>query len=194
MLVSGSAWPCVQRGKGKATFYSVVQLIQRLQKLRSPSASWYLFLRIRRQTPQPYSLDGLCCQICTLVWILVVPYSSCIRSSGFMEMSNLFDWGLYVTMLANSVPVLTGSVHEGYRHLNVCGGACSCQVLDVRSLSQELRVYRGDWGLAYPDRGRELATLAEWVVEVEVAAAVDAALLVKEVLAHWKDQLFERLS
>lgn len=99
-------------------------------------------------------------------------------------MSNLSDWGLYVTTLANSALVLMGLVHEGYRHLNACGGACSCQVLDVRSLSQELRVYRGDWSLAYPDRGRELATLAEWAVEVGVATAIAAAPLVEEVLVH----------
>lgn len=99
-----------------------------------------------------------------------------------------------MTTLANFAPVLTGSVHEGYRHLNACGGACFCQVLDVRSLSQELRVYRGNWGLAYPDRGRELAMLAEWAVEVEVATTVAAAPLVKEALVRWEDQLYESLS
>jgi hypothetical protein len=79
--------------KARLLFCGVVQSTQRLQKLRSPSASWYLFLRICRpsQTPQPYSLDELCCQICTMVRILDVLYSSCIRSSGFTEMSNLFD-------------------------------------------------------------------------------------------------------
>jgi hypothetical protein len=88
----------------------------------------------------------------------------------------------------------TGSEHGGCRRWNVNDGVYLNRVLGARWLSQGPTVYREEGVLVCPDQVQEMAVLAVWAIEVEVAKVAVAVLSARGALVCRLNQLFESLS